>query len=108
MEMIIVGGVVIGAQHRAEPAAGRFVQGAQELLRALVAVPAAVEHAPPPVVEHAARAVHRVRRLMLRQPARLPTIDFAAAIGAIGYALDPLGYEIAPGPRVRPHFNPPP
>src|SRR3546814_537144 len=84
MEMIIVGGVVIGAQHRAEPAAGRFVQGAQELLRALVAVPAAVEHDPPPVGEHEARDVDRVRRRMLRQPARAPALDVAAAIGELG------------------------
>src|SRR3546814_8979878 len=99
MEMIIVGGVVIGAQHRAEPAAGRFVQGAQELLRALVAVPAAVEHDPPPVGEHEARDVDRVRRRMLRQPARAPAIDVAAAIGALGFDLDHFDAEIEPGRR---------
>ena len=42
--MIIVRRIVIGTEHGAETAAARFMERAEEVLRRLVAVPAAVEH----------------------------------------------------------------
>src|SRR5690606_6116629 len=91
VEMIVMGGVIVGAEHRPKAPACRFVQRAQKVLRRPVALPPAAEHEPPPVGKHEARDVDRVRIGVLRQPPRPAAIDVAAAVGAIGLDLHDLG-----------------
>src|SRR3546814_1501244 len=67
MEMVVMRGVVIGAEHGAEPLAGAGVDDLQKLPDPPVAIPVVLDADAPPVAQHAGGHVDRIAVRMFGQ-----------------------------------------
>ena len=86
VEMIAMGGVVIGAENGPETLACAVVDSGQKLHLAAAALPVILDRYPAPVGQHEGRYVDRIGMGMFRQFARPRNI--AATVAAHGF--DPL------------------
>src|SRR3546814_1514461 len=84
MEVIVMGGVIIRAEHRSKTLAGAVVDDLKETPRPVIAVPVVLDRDPAAICQHKGRDIDSIAMRMFGQVSGHIAVHFSAGIGAIG------------------------
>src|SRR3546814_5775877 len=85
MEVIVMGGVIIRAEHRSKTLAGAVVDDLKETPRPVIAVPVVLDRDPAAICQHKGRDIDSIAMRMFGQVSGHIAVHFSAGIGAIGF-----------------------
>src|SRR3546814_13913699 len=98
MEVIVMGGVIIRAEHRSKTLAGAVVDDLKETPRPVIAVPVVLDRDPAALCQPKGRDIDRLYMRLFGPVSGHIAVHFSAGIGAIGVqSFEPAAHDTDPG-----------